>query len=345
MTECKNFEVFIPRLALNGGNVITLQLAIFLSRQGHNVTINTGFKKIEINETNLPRLRVVRKGMFNLPINLFVYFISGFCANFSSKTLIFTHHLTKAVYMRRKAHWCLVQDREIDFYPRNVRWLGENLWSHYLAGAKLIFTNRHLEAEVTGCSDGLETQGCALPDLQDFQQQDPSYPRKVDILMLLRKGAHKNAELTYNLGRKLAENGYKVTLVSFLDSPTVELRNLSVIKQLNREDFAKLLKLSKCFVCLTKIEGLGLPNLEAAVSGCIVVTTPIPSYHLLKNLGFKVVEINLKKNLSDTINLINNLMSQEYTQTEIDYQRQIQKIKQTQYIWLKYTSQALTDNG
>tara|TARA_R110001606_G_scaffold55669_1_gene135446 strand:- start:1969 stop:2328 length:360 start_codon:yes stop_codon:yes gene_type:complete len=55
------------------------------------------------------------------------------------------------------------------------------------------------------------------------------------------------------------------------------------MESLNQEELFRLFGRSSSFLCLSKWEGLGLPNIESYLHGCHVLTTAIPSGVILNS--------------------------------------------------------------
>lgn len=270
----------VPRNSLSGGNIVTLELCKYLQSLGFEVKCFNGIKFIEPNNVVLISRN---KGKINTVLNIFAFFTSSLVSLlFHSKT-VSTHHLTSIFSFFRPTKYALIQDVEINFYPLKYRNLFSFFWKNYLKAPVHIYTNPYLEDLVSN-GTSKHCKGVIIPgglggDYSSCNKQQ--IHRVIDFVLILRNGEYKSFECVLNLFFQLVEQKYKVVLVNQSNYRFPENYDDHLMNSVNRVEFLKLLAKSKCYICLSEYEGLGLPNIEAYLSGCSIVSTKIPSMKLL----------------------------------------------------------------
>lgn len=108
-------------------------------------------------------------------------------------------------------------------------------------------------------------------------------PRRPYVLCLGRRGQkYKNSELMIRLAPILNSLGLDLWMPGDVDSEfvaqhtTSKPRNLRLLGRINDDDFKKALSEALCFVFPSRIEGFGLPAVEAMASGCPVIASTSP---------------------------------------------------------------------
>ncbi|MFT6842380.1 MAG: hypothetical protein ACJASR_001147 [Psychroserpens sp.] len=298
MMNSNKLFIHIPRLKLTGGNLVSLALAQHLDNEGYQIRVFTGVYTIKPENIEL---KIAKRGVFNSLKNC-VCFIS--CSIFSLLNIntIATHHLTVLFNFLRPTKYCFVQDLESKFYPKSLQFFGGIFWKNYLRSEKKIYTNRLLADK---CGDELLSIGFSFKRKNSGRKL---YSRNIDVMLILRDGDYKNHDLTIDVHKKLLNNGIKSLLINATRKSLVPESSLSTVSQ------SKLLELfcqSKIFLCLSKWEGLGLPNIESYLSGCQIISTEIPSAVILNSLDptsvvllhdynkdnmFKKIEVTLSNN-------------------------------------------------
>ncbi|AHJ73333.1 glycosyltransferase [Kosakonia sacchari] len=273
--------ISIPRFALSGGNLVTLSLAKYLSSQGIDVYCCSGFKIKRPNDVTLLK---PQRGKLNSFLNLVSFLFLSIHA-LIVKNYVASHHLTCILNFIKKSRFALVQDIECDFYPQKLRWIGKRLWSNYLSSENLIFTNPHLAYKIGIKSN---VQGFSYIPIELPTTFASNQLRNHDVVAVIRDGEYKAPQKTLDVLIELAKRGWNVIAIN---GTRHDYQYPFIINNLDRDEFIKILSNAKLFLCLSKWEGLGLPNLEAYVCGCDIVSTPIPSGCLLSDLDFESVEI------------------------------------------------------
>ncbi|WP_449567017.1 hypothetical protein [Lelliottia nimipressuralis] len=292
--------IAIPRFALSGGNLVSLNMGLYLQDKGFNVYAVSGFSKKAIGEVNLKRhRRGILNSLLNILsfINLSVY--SLFCQFYVS-----SHHLTALFNCIKPARFALVQDVESQFYPQKLFFLGDILWRNYLRANKIIVTNKYLAEKIHFPFSN--ANGFAYIDSQNnlFTSYNKKNIKSFEALLILRDGKYKGCDETIDLFESLNDAGIETILVN-QSRKTVHSKYSMFIKDgLPRNDFLRYINSTRYFICLSQWEGLGLPNFEAFSLGAKVISTPIPSSLILKEHFPDGVSLNT--NTSDVIDIIHH---------------------------------------
>lgn len=103
------------------------------------------------------------------------------------------------------------------------------------------------------------------------------------VFCLGRKQRHKNAELVWRIAAALDTMGIDVYMAGELDRRAiatfgqVKPRNVRLLGPITDDDLAKALGKACCFLLPSRMEGFGLPAVEAMTRGCPVVASTSPS--------------------------------------------------------------------
>lgn len=260
-------HIAIPRFALSGGNLVSLELANYLEREGITVFCLSGSQTRRAHDVVLVK---PKRGIVNSFKNLFAFFSLSVQALFY-KNYIATHHLTSLFNFIKPSRYALVQDLEADFYPQRLKTLGAIFWKNYLSACHLIYTNTTLANRVEN-SNSVAVKGLSFVPFE-IDAVDGG-EKEIDAVAIIRDGKYKDPDKTLRVMQSLENKNYNVCIIN---ASRQALSGKNVISNVNRKDFVDVLLKTKVFVCLSQWEGLGLPNLEAFVAGCHVVSTAIPS--------------------------------------------------------------------
>lgn len=273
--------ISIPRFALSGGNLVTLALAKYLASEGLDVYCCSGFKIQRAEDVTLSK---PQRGLFNSFLNLVSFVLLSLLGLFV-KNYVATHHLTSLFNFLRKARFALVQDIECDFYPKKLKRIGNLLWKNYLSSQCLIVTNPYLAEKINSQN---HVEGFSFIPVEESIVAENISKRVYDVVAVIRDGEYKAPQRTIKVLEELAERGYNVVAIN---GTRRDYKQQFFIGNLNRKDFINILSNTKVFLCLSKWEGLGLPNFEAYVCGCDIISTPIPSGCLLVNVDAESIDI------------------------------------------------------
>ncbi|WP_140919901.1 glycosyltransferase [Limnobaculum xujianqingii] len=320
----------IPRFALSGGNLVSLELARHLSSHTIDVYCCSGFSILHVNDVKLVK---PTRGILNSLANITAFFLLSLHALFL-KNYVATHHLTSVFNFIKKSKYALIQDIEVDFYPNRLKWLGRFFWKNYLTAKNVIVTNQTL-ADLLQIS----TPVIGFPYIAEAFKYDRDTNSKFhyDVVAIIRDGEYKNPKKTLEVMRLLYAQGVNVLAINA--SRQDEKFNF-IIRNQSRSEFFSLLMQSKIFICLSKWEGLGLPNLEAYVAGNYVISTAIPSALFLQKLDsdcISIVDYDCDENEISTI-IFNQLSNISILGSENSGDLNIRELtlKSEHELWLKY---------
>lgn len=273
--------VAIPRFALSGGNLVSLELAKHLNSIGFSVYCHSGFKIQLADDVQLvPPMR----GRLNTVLNLVSFLFLSVWSLFHSN-VISTHHLTSIFNFIKRSRFALVQDVEVDFYPAKCKFIGKRLWKNYLNSRYLIFTNEIL-AERVCLESAREVKGFSFVPIMM-----PKLDKRIvdnEVVLVVRDGTYKAPERTLKTAIELSKQNVEFVAIN---ATRKSISSINAIKNVSRSEFIDILLRSKIFICLSKWEGLGLPNVEAYLAGCRVISTAIPSALILKKINPNAVDI------------------------------------------------------
>ncbi|HEY9214838.1 MAG TPA: glycosyltransferase family 1 protein [Ancylobacter sp.] len=102
------------------------------------------------------------------------------------------------------------------------------------------------------------------------------------VLCLLRNQVHKNPELLFRLAQPLELMGVDMLMIGDVDDELIaRLRqsgasNVRLLGRVSDDDFAAALSRALCFLFPSRMEGFGLPAVEAMTWGCPVIASTAP---------------------------------------------------------------------
>ncbi|MEE9684330.1 glycosyltransferase [Lelliottia amnigena] len=316
--------IAIPRFALSGGNLVSLEIAKFLEKKGYLVYIHSGFKKEKIHNVELIRYK---RGLLNTFLNL-LSFINLSCYGLFDNNYIATHHLTSLFNFIKPVKFALVQDDESKFYPEKLKLVGCLLWNNYLKARTLIFTNKYLAFKIK--PDFKNITGFAYIESMDSRvvSKRPADDKECSkAMMILRDGKYKGFKQTFELFEYLNDNNIPTLLINQSRNKIVT-RHLHMVREgLPRNEFMELMNKVDYFICLSEWEGLGLPNFEAFSLGVKIISTEIPSALIInevspESISFETEFLRIKE-IIETGSLSNNGLQASFLQNE-------------NYAWLEY---------
>jgi glycosyltransferase involved in cell wall biosynthesis len=98
-----------------------------------------------------------------------------------------------------------------------------------------------------------------------------------------RRQKYKNGEIIWRISDRLDEMGIDIYVAGSVDEATLATfgskvpRNVRLLGRISDDDLAKVLSEARCFLFPSRIEGFGLPAVEAMARGCPVVASTSPS--------------------------------------------------------------------
>jgi glycosyltransferase involved in cell wall biosynthesis len=102
------------------------------------------------------------------------------------------------------------------------------------------------------------------------------------VLCLGRSQRYKNVELVLKIAQPLAALGLDICMAGDVDARTLQQycadtpANVRLCGRISDDEFAKLLAQALCFIFPSRIEGFGLPAVEAMALGCPVIASSAP---------------------------------------------------------------------
>jgi glycosyltransferase involved in cell wall biosynthesis len=236
--------------------------------------------------------------------------------------LVLTHYTTLplALLVTRQSRWFFVQDLEWLFLkPTLVQRLAKWIILAFLRRGRVLTTNSYLKKALT--EHGVDVQG-VVPTWADEQfgyaTASPSGGRSIDVVLVLRRGAHKwlqGYEAAIGLLSK-PHKGHPPLRVAVI-TPDAELasrfqsRVQECLYQPQLEEMRALYARSRCLLHLSEHEGFGLPPLEAMGAGCIPICRdsggvqtymqgPLQSQLLPREWSVEIICEHVRKVLADT---------------------------------------------
>jgi len=188
---------------------------------------------------------------------------------------IFTHYSTLplAMLVPKWCRWSFVQDLEWRFLGEGVsaQLLKKFIMAVYRR-SHLIAANTGLEFALRRCE--LKVKGLAPIWADQTFMQIGNKKRDIDILMVLRKGAHKRFDLYLAfISQFVQQVNIRMVVITTEDKIADQVRPLvsECHVRVNKIEIAALYARTKVFLLLSEHEGFGLPPLEAMGAGCVPV--------------------------------------------------------------------------
>src|SRR5262245_23790427 len=106
--------------------------------------------------------------------------------------------------------------------------------------------------------------------------------RRPFVLCLGRSQRYKNVELMLRIAPSLDALGLDLCMAGDIDAATLRQHcadippNIRLLGRISDHDLAKLLSRALCFIFPSRIEGFGIPAVEAMASGCPVIVSSAP---------------------------------------------------------------------
>lgn len=296
MAKLPRFVFFLPTTKDNGGNQVALALARALVQKSVNVTVVTSDyhgKSALLDPRNNGIQFDYAPSLFSSKLLAFAMFYlwASLYGLLSNGVFVNTHLVTVLIPRRwgNRAVW-LMQDIDYRFFEQSAkRWL-KRLYG-LVRGSKIPVITTSLWLGIFAQKTRLNLVSSSDIGIDEaYQSMRCNQPRDIDFLMIARLGAHKRYEETISAAKHLAQRGYKVKLINHGarlrcgDHPSL-LESSAV----SATEMARLFERSKAFICLSRVEGYGLPVLEALASGCNVYATPMPSIRSIRYQSLRVL--------------------------------------------------------
>ncbi len=273
------FNLVVPALKASGGVIQALVLAEDLLAEGGDVQVTTMWKLAPAQVAT--RLRVAhlaqwsprrRLAFLQLPWIVWRAWRAATAGHARATHWVFTHFATFAFV------WSVPASRRT-FFVQDLEWtFVRNPTIQRLLRWFIVRTLRH--GRRVAANDYLRGQLLLLglapvhvfPVWADAAfGQVPVVVRDVDVVMVLRRGAHKRFDLYLEALKHL--KNLRVAVIS-TDDDLARKAGLPLDCTLVRPSMAEMAALysrSRVFLMLSEHEGFGLPPLEAMAAGCVPV--------------------------------------------------------------------------
>lgn len=279
----KRCTLVLPSLKISGGTLELLRLAKDLSTEVRSVDAVSMWRsphEVQHSGTDVAYLSEwtprIKLALCQYPALLwrFMRFVGR--SDRSATTWIFSHYATLplTLFIPASRRWYFVQDMEWRFVrSRALSGLLKQAILFFYSRGRIISANAYLSSQLR--EQGLRVEVEAPIWADSKFRQEIAATRDVDLVMVLRKGAHKRLDLYLALlTRVRAEHpSWRVAIVTPEDHIAIVTRDL-VALQLVRPGLAEMKEIyarSRCFVHLSEHEGFGLPPLEAMGGGCVPI--------------------------------------------------------------------------
>lgn len=268
-----------PSLKITGGNLEIIRLARELSDQG----VETGLIAMwrapyEANTGDLPVIRLSDTIISPRVVVTQLPFVAQRFRRLMATgvtAIIFSHYVTFALawLVLRPARWFFVQDTEWLFVRGAAKQaLLKRFILSVLRSGKVISANCYLSRQMQNNDVPIACEALIWAD--PLFSSGRETVRDIDVAVMLRRGAHKRADLTLSLIDELISQSPDIKVAAISPDDTYRASIPPSVRYLERpsiDDMRSLYERTKIFVLLSDHEGFGLPPLEAMGAGCVPV--------------------------------------------------------------------------
>ncbi len=268
-----------PSLKITGGNLEIIRLARELSDQG----VKTGLIAMwrAPHEADTGALPIIRLSDAIISPRTVVTQLPSVARRFRRlmatgvAAVVFSHYVTFALswLVPRSARWFFVQDTEWLFvHGATKQAVLKRFILSALRSGKVISANRYLSRQMQNNDVPVACEALIWADPLFTSNREAV--RDIDVAVMLRRGAHKRADLTLSLIDELVSQSPGVKIAAISPDGTYRAAISPAVQYLERasiDDMRSLYERTKIFVLLSDHEGFGLPPLEAMGAGCVPV--------------------------------------------------------------------------
>lgn len=236
-------------------------------------------------------------------------------------TAIFSHYVTFALcwMVSRRARWFFVQDTEWLFVnSAAARTVLRHAIVATLRQGQVLSANAYLTDQMAANDVPVVAEAPIWADPRFASNSEGS--REIDAIVMLRRGAHKRADLTLTLIEQLLDQLPGVRLAAISPDETYRTRIPQLVRYVERPSLAEMRALyenTKVFVLMSDHEGFGLPPLEAMGAGCVPVCRDaggVRSY-MIGELSGNVVPLD--GSVSDVVDTVSTLLNDGARQSQL----------------------------
>lgn len=318
-----NACIVLPSLKVSGGNGEALRLGRDLQTTPADVNVIAFWQSSQALAENDLTVQVLSAwesrrtwALVQMPWLIWRFWQWSRQQTMNQTVWIFTHYVTlpMALIIPRRNRWFFVQDLEWTFVENKlIAFLLKKLILNTYKNSKLLPANDYLHEALL--KEKLAPIGvAAIWADPDFAQVNRIEIRDIDVLMILRKGAHKRLDLYLEAIAylKLVKPNIYLTVITTEDSISADVQPLvnECYVRPNRTQMKLLYARSKIFLLLSEHEGFALPPLESMGSGCVPICRDSggPRAYMVKDLDPYIVplDLSLVKICNSVILLLND---------------------------------------
>lgn len=276
------FVFVIPTLKVSGGTLEIVKLARQLAERGHPVRIVAMWRTDHAIDTGLPTeclssspfgKRAALRGMSPM----LVTFARRMRAWRGERPhIVFSHYSTfpLAVLTPRSRRWFFVQDTEWNFVPPGAyRAIVKRFILLNLRRGRVLTTNAYLSGAMHDEHVRVAARVPIWIDPRFVGRADRR--RDFDLVLVLRHGAHKRADLGVQAVDRCRaiDPALRLAIITPDDvfADTVRDKVALCLLRPTLEQMRDIYERTHVFLLLSEHEGFGLPPLEAMASGCVPV--------------------------------------------------------------------------
>ena len=268
-----------PSLKITGGNLEIIRLARELAAREDQVALvamwsapheadTHDLRVIHLSQTFISPLAVVAQ----LPMVVWRFHR---LLKRGLRAAVFSHYVTFALawMVSRQQRWFFVQDTEWLFVSgTRMQALLKQFILAALRRGKVISANRYLTGQMKryGIHVAVEAAIWADPGFLGT----PKRQREIDLAVVLRRGAHKRADLTLSVIEAVKARSPAAQIVVISPDSTYRgsiPQSATYVERPILAGMRSLYENSRVFALMSQHEGFGLPPLEAMGSGCVPV--------------------------------------------------------------------------